>query len=1062
MLWKEGQAPKVDSLTTARKRLFSLERKLDRDPEYSSLYYQEMDRLIENGYAKRVDKAQNNERVWYLPHFGVRNVNKPGRVRLVFDAAAKSAGVSLNDQLESGPDLLQPLAGVLIRFRQYSVAVKADIRDMFLRIMVRKEDRGAQRFLWRGKARNVEPDVYEMTSLIFGAKSSPCIAIYVKDENARGFAHQYPGAAKCIVKNSYMDVFLASRKTVQEAALLARNVVDINANANFEMHGWVSNEEQTLSGMKNRKTSKDEENPLCAKMGERVLGLCWDTRSDTLGFEMGMSKIPRNLINGEKIPTKREYLRVVMSVFDPLGFLARLTIMSRILMQEIWRSGIGWDDQIRREEHVGWLSWVKRLQDAVNVRVPRCLTPRGAHYKKADLHVFCDASLKAYAASAYLRFEIETAPAHVALIMAKTRVTPLKPLSIPRLELQAALLASRLASTVEKELEIEISQRIFWSDSITVIRWIKAEPRTRQVFVAHRLGEIGELTKSSEWRWVPSKLNPADDATRWSDESLSANQRWFTGPEFLQKEEDAWPVEKHLHEDEKRKIDAMEIRKEFVFATQALTVNLPPTGRILGWPGLLAVARRVRRFVDHWRGQPQSEITCETVYSAERFWFREIQATAFARELEALRNNKEINKGSRIAKLRPFVDEHGILRANGRVTNIKDFVFNNNPVVLDGKNPATRSLVAEYHRRFYHANHDSVINELRQEFYIVGLRGTLRSLISKCQICRRRRGKPRNPLMADLPAGRVAYKQRPFCHCGVDYFGPMFVKIGRRREKRWGVLFTCLTTRAIHLELAHSLSASSAIMALQRLAARRGFPSTIYSDNGTNFKGASNELRDAIAKMETDKLKNHALQKKIKWIFNPPDAPHMGGAWERLIRSVKIALNAILHDQAPSEEVLNTLIIEIEHSINSRPLTHVSIDPEDNEALTPNHFLLGTSSGEIRLGKYDREAICPKEQWKIAQYFADAFWQRWLKEYLPGLIPRAKWCNTEKSLKQGDVVLIADQQAPRNSWRVGEIVEIYPGSDKVVRIARVRTVHGEFVRPTRKLIKLSSDEDADS
>lgn len=140
----------------------------------------------------------------------------------------------------------------------------------------------------------------------------------------------------------------------------------------------------------------------------------------------------------------------------------------------------------------------------------------------------------------------------------------------------------------------------------------------------------------------------------------------------------------------------------------------------------------------------------------------------------------------------------------------------------------------------------------------------------------------------------------------------------------------------------------------------------------------------------------------------------------------------------------------------------MSIDPEDNEALTPNHFLLGTSSGEIRLGKYDREAICPKGQWKIAQYFADAFWQRWLKEYLPGLIPRAKWCNTEKSLKQGDVVLIADQQTPRNSWRVGEIVEIYPGSNKVVRIARVRTVHGEFVRPTRKLIKLSSDEDADS
>ncbi|XP_076660155.1 uncharacterized protein LOC143363463 [Halictus rubicundus] len=1055
LLWKKRQVPNADSLTTARKRLFSLEKKLDRDPEYSSLYYQEMNRFIEKGYAKRVYEILNNERVWYLPHFGVRNVNKPGKIRLVFDAAAKSEGLSLNDQLETGPDLLQSLPGVLIRFRQESVAVKADIKDMFLRVKVRQEDRGAQRFLWRGKARDVEPHVYEMTSLIFGAKSSPCSAMYIKDENAKSFANQYPGAAKSIIKNSYMDDFLASRATVQEAACLVRDVEKINVNANFEMHGWVSNEERALIGTSNRELSRNGENPLCTHKGERVLGLFWDTRSDTLGFNMGIAKIPKDLLNGKKIPSKREYLRVVMSVFDPLGFLSRLMLMSKILMQEIWRSGIGWDDQIRVEEQKGWLSWVKRLRDAREIRLPRCLSPNGTHYTKADLHVFCDASLKAYAAAAYLRFEVENAPARVAFIMAKTRVAPLKPMSIPRLELQAALLASRLARTVQKELEIEISRRVFWSDSITVIRWIKSEPRTRQVFVANRLGEIGELTESSEWRWVPSKLNPADDATRWSDELLWANQRWFAGPDFLRQEESAWPVEKRLNEEEKQKIDTLEVRKEFAFVTEAVTNFLPQTGKYLGWPGLLAVARRVQRYVDRWRGQPRSEMTHETVNFAERYWFREIQATIFGQELEALRNERKIHKGSRIAKLQPFVDEHGIMRANGRVINVEGFVFNNNPIILDGKHPATRLLVAEYHRRFYHANHDSVINELRQEFYIVGLRSTFRSLISKCSICKRRRGKPRNPIMSALPAGRVAYRQRPFSHCGVDYFGPMLVKIGRRREKRWGVLFTCLTTRAVHLELAHSLSASSAIMALTRLAARRGFPLIIYSDNGTNFRGASKELRDAIATMKTDEFRNHALQKKIQWFFNPPDAPHMGGAWERLIKSVKIALNAILRDQAPSEEVLNTLMLEIEHSINSRPLTHVSVDPQDKEALTPNHFLIGTSSGEIRLGRYDAQTECPRRQWKIAQFFADAFWRRWLREYLPGLIPRSKWCHSEESLKNGDIVLIAERQAPRNSWKIGKIVEVYPGSDEVVRVAKVRTVQGEFVRPTRKLIKIA-------
>ncbi|XP_076660183.1 uncharacterized protein LOC143363496 [Halictus rubicundus] len=1036
LLWRKEPAPQVDSLATARQRLFSLERKLDRDPEYASLYYQEMDRLIKNGYAERVDRDSTNERVWYLPHFGVRNTNKPGRVRLVFDAAAKSAGISLNDQLESGPDLLQSLPGVLIRFRQEAVAVKADIKDMFLRIKVRKKDRGAQRFLWRGKSRAAEPDVYEMTSLIFGAKPSPCSAMFVKDENARSFAGRKPRSAASIINNSYMDDFLASRRTVQEAACLVRDVVNINANANFEMHGWVSNDERALLGMNVRDLSEISKNPLCIQKGERVLGLFWDTRFDMLGFNIGMVKIPESLVNKEKVPTKREYLRVVMSVFDPLGFLSRLTLMSKILMQEIWRSGVGWDDHIRMEEHAGWLSWVKRLREAVQIRVPRCVSPNGKCYTRADLHVFCDASLKAYAAVAYLRFEIENAPAHIALIMAKTRVAPLKPLSIPRLELQAALLASRLASTVQKELEIDIGRRVFWSDSSTVIRWIKSEPRTRQIFVAHRLGEIGELTKSSEWRWVPSKMNPADDTTRWSDEALCANQRWFSGPDFLRKEQNAWPVEKQLPEAENKKIDEMEMRKNVVFVTEATIKFYPPTGKFLGWPGLLAVARRVRGFVDRWRGKPRSEITSETVRSAEQYWFHEIQSDIFAQELEALRSGKEVHKSSRIVKLQPLVDENGILRASGRVTKVKGFEFNNNPIILDGKHPATRALVAEYHRRFYHASHDAVVNELRQEFCIVGLRNTLRSLINKCLVCKIRRGKPQDPKMATLPAGRLAYRERPFSHCGVDYFGPLCVKIGRRREKRWGVLFTCLTTRAIHLDLAHSLSASSAIMALQRLAARRGSPLAVYSDNGTNFVRASKELKDAIAGIDTEKQKEYAASKRIKWLFNPPDAPHMGGAWERMIRSVKTALDTVLRDQATSEEVLVTLLAEIEHSVNSRPLTHVSVDPRDNEALTPNHFLIGTSSGEIRLGAYEFRAICPRNQWRIAQSFADAFWKRWLKEYLPTLIPRTKWNRAARPLAVGDLVIIIDYQTPRNVWKRGTVIDVYPSVDGEVRIAK--------------------------
>ncbi|XP_076246401.1 uncharacterized protein LOC143186603 [Calliopsis andreniformis] len=1055
LLWNEKCAPNVNGKIVAQKRLISLERKLDREPEYASLYHAEMERFIENGYAVKVNDQVTTSRPWYLPHFGVRSSTKPGKVRLVFDAAAKTTGVSLNGQLESGPDLLQSLPGILLRFRLHECAFKADIKDMFLRIKIREEDRGAQRFLWRGKNRQGSPETYEMTRLIFGAKSSPCTAIYVKNKNARENAGLYPDAVKSIINDSYMDDYLASRRTSEEAKRLIRDAIRINSEADFEMHDWASNVVGLVSSIPEIPRPGNEKGMrLCDRGGERVLGLIWDTQNDKLEFNVGMARIPKKILMGTIKPTKREFLRIIMSVYDPLGFLSPFTLNAKILMQEVWRSGIGWDHQLRDDEQIGWLSWLKGLMNIKNCRVPRCYVPAGFHYGDTQIHVFCDASLKGYAAVAYLRVATESGT-RVALVMAKTRVAPLKPLSVPRLELQAALLGARLAKTVTEELKMDVNRRYLWSDSITVIRWIKSEPRIRQVFVAHRLGEIGELTLSSEWRWVPSRLNPADDATRWSSEALDPAGRWFVGPEFLQLAESNWPTDRPIDEAEKIAIDGMELRKAQVYVIHSAEYEIPLVAKFLGWPGLLVVARRVRAAFNRWKGKAQAQITVETVSEAENYWYRVIQSDVFADELKALMTGKSVNKGSRIVALKPFLDAIGILRASGRVIKLADEEFCNQPIILDAKHAATRLLIQNYHRRYYHGSNNTVVNEMRQKYYIIGLRRVLRSLISKCIICRLRRAKPQNPTMSALPAGRVALGQRPFRHCGVDYFGPMLVKIGRRREKRWGVLFTCLTTRAIHLELANSLSASSAIMALQRFAARRGTPLVVYSDNGTNFKRASKELRDATKAIDTEALVDHALSKQIKWVFNPPDAPHMGGAWERLIRSVKVALNATLRNQVPSEEVLSTLLVEIEHSVNSRPLTDVSLDPRDEEALTPNHFLIGASSGEIKIKKYDLQATCLRKQWQIAQSFANAYWRRWLREYLPGLIPRAKWHETENSLEKGDLVRIVDLQAPRNLWKTGTVTEVFPGADGVVRIAKVRTSAGVFTRPARKLIRLS-------
>lgn len=248
LLWKSDDYTFSDGKETALYRLKLLERKLDKDANYAKLYYSEMDRLINNGFAQKVDKFKYTDinKLRYLPHFGVQNVNKPGKVRLVFDAAAKSASKSFNDLLLPGPDLLKSLPGVIMRFRQFAFAVKSDMKDMFLKIKIRAEDRDAQRFLYRGDNRIKEPEEYLMSSMLFGATSSPCSALFIKNKNADLFSSCYPDSVKSLKNNCYMDDFLDSCETTKEA------FIEINAKANWQMHSWVSNDKSVLSGIDNQ------------------------------------------------------------------------------------------------------------------------------------------------------------------------------------------------------------------------------------------------------------------------------------------------------------------------------------------------------------------------------------------------------------------------------------------------------------------------------------------------------------------------------------------------------------------------------------------------------------------------------------------------------------------------------------------------------------------------------------------------------------------------------------------------------------------------------------------
>ena len=314
--------------------------------------------------------------------------------------------------------------------------------------------------------------------------------------------------------------------------------------------------------------------------------------------------------------------------------------------------------------------------------------------------------------------------------------------------------------------------------------------------------------------------------------------------------------------------------------------------------------------------------------------------------------------------------------------------------------------------------------------------------------------------MADLPPDRIISDQPPFTNVGVDCFGPFMVKRGRGLIKRYGMLFTCLAVRAIHIEVVQNLEADSFINALRRFIARRGKPDEMRSDNGTNFKGGNRDLIESMREWnQNSKVHTFLLQHEMKWLFNPPAASHMGGVWERAIRSVRKVLNALLKEQALDDEGLQTLLCEVESIINGRPLTKVSDDPREYHAVTPNHLLLLRPNQCLPPGLFNKGDQYSRRRWKQIQYLADIFWKRWTKEYIPALQARPKWHNVKRNFEISDVVLVVDQVMPRGCWLLGRISEVRPGRDGLVRSVKVKTMRSELVRPIDKLCPLEAADD---
>ncbi|XP_063547081.1 uncharacterized protein LOC134754673 [Cydia strobilella] len=969
--WKDPDCLMPDTLPHALKRLKGVERKMARDSEYANRYAERVQHLFANNFARELLDTQRTPKTFHLAHFGVDNPNKK-KLRLVFDAADSSAGSCLNDYLLKGPDLLTSLWGIMLRFRENRIAVSGDIKDMFLRIQIHPQDQDALRFLWRDNP--TEPvKTYVMTSLIFGAKCSPFVAQFIKNKNALRHEHTEPAAVDAICNSHYADDYIQSLPDEETAIKMVRTVSKIHAEGGFVIRNWTSNSTSVLDSVPNEtlgtaavKFKMDQQFE-----GERTLGLIWFPATDELGFDVSLKRIPEQIVLGHQRPTKRIMLKVVMSIFDVFGFLAPFTIQGKIMLQDTWRSATGWDEEIPDDIYTRWVKWLDLLQLIGRIRIPRW-------YQKASIGAS----------------ETERGSLAANNTSATTSATAATPPATPHS-------SGRLADSVLREHKVTTAQRYFWCDSACVLHWLRNDTRSYNIFIANRLGEIDELSRVNEWRYIPTKLNIADVATREVyDDSIFKNE-WLYGPEFLHADESHWPSDTGSPE-----INELTLEYINIVHRESDYLPVPDATRFSSWLRLQRATAAVLKFIERCKHR-SADIDCALMVRAEQLLIKQAQHESFGDDIAAIKNGNVLGRSSKLRHLSPFLDENGLLRCSGRIDAATDVALETKrPIILDGKHAVSRLLVRSYHEKYAHGNHEGVVNDLKQKYWLFKLRPTVKSVVAGCMFCRIKKAKPEVPRMGNLPEARLAHHQRPFTYCGLDLFGPMEVTVGRRHELRYGVLFTCLTLRAIHLELVHSLTSDSLIMALRRMAARRGWPKYLFSDNGTNLRGADTELKRSLQELDVEDLKNKGVNCGVQWTFIPPASPHWGGAWERLIRSVKTSLKVILKERAPRDEVLSTLMTEVENMVNGRPLTHVSVERQ-------TYLSWGTS-----------------------------------------MTPISSLESSGVNLRDLPTCTGHDPAAQRNVWMKGVIQQAYPGRDGRIRVVEVKTKSGTLKRSASRVARI--------
>lgn len=1036
-----------DSYENAKRRFGRLMVGLTKNPSKREAYTQFMKEYVALGHMKEVNHSP--EEGYFLPHHAVyKEASSTTKVRVVFDAsAATTTGVSLNDTQLVGPTVQSDLVTIMLRFCTHQVVLTADVPKMYRQVQVHPDDRKYQRILWLNDAN--EMATFELATVTYGCSSAPYLATKALTQLASDEADKFPKAVRVVKEDSYIDDFLTGGKTAADVVEIYEQLKDMLSRGGFGVHKFCSNSAEVLKHI----PAELQEKLVDFETSEindtiKTLGLIWNPNYDYFTFN-----VPHLVLKGSR-PTKKIVLSEIGKLFDPLGFLGPVVTKAKLMMQKLWELKLGWDTELPDEQMQRWLVFREQLVLVRNIKKRRCVIPADA--KKLELLGYCDASKAAYGAVLYVKSELKHGTINIQPVCSKSRVAPLKPTTIPRLEACGMVVLAELTHKTLGALNVKFDRVRLFSDSMICLNWLKKSPAQLNEFVCNRVATIVELTQNYEWGFVRSENNPADSLSRGLDpEELIDDELWWDCDPNQRQPSDTSEAEVPELADE----DLPELRSAKVVL--AVTVEKPCTNfnRLSNINRLYRAWAYVWRFIEITRSKkrnpPSNPLTASELSRATTTIVKIIQQEAFTEEIKQLRTGQA--KRNKLSSLAPFLDGDGLIRVGGRLKYSNIPYAGKHQILLPEKHPFVTLLVRHLHELNLHVGQNALVSMIRQQYWPIKVKNTVKRVTFDCVICFKHRPPQVHQPMGELPSYRVT-PAPVFASTGVDFAGPFTLRESGRKPKfykAYVAVFVCMAVKAVHLELCTDLRTETFLAALQRFTSRRGLPSNLHSDNATTFVGAKNELAELRELFENqvhkDKLADFCSSKGITWHFIPPRSPHFGGIWEAGVKAMKYLLKRVVGETRLTYEEMTTFLAQAEATMNSRPMCPLSDDPNDLQALTPSHFLIGRPAHALPEPSYEQEKIGRLSRWQHVQYMREHFWKRWSADYLHTLQQRQKWKDGVLDIKVGALVLLREENIPPQQWKKGRITATHPGEDGVVRVVTVKTASSEYKRAVTRI-----------